>query len=100
MGLIIIALCLCIGGAGYATSVQSSLKTLTHDAYLSMTPEDKKDFETANKCCGYDVIEEASKGCIYKIPCGKTFVNMVQKYPSMAITICSVGAAVLVRNNI
>ena len=95
--MLIIALFLCIGGAGYASSVQSSLKTLTHDAYLAMTPEDKNEFELEHKCCGYDVIEEASNGCIYKVPCGKTFVQMVQKYPSMAITICSVGAAILVR---
>ena len=99
MGLIVIALCLCIGSAGYASSVQSSLKTLTHDAYLAMSPEDKKEFETENKCCGYDVIEEASDGCIYKTPCGKTFVQMVQKYPSMTITICSVGAIILVIEN-
>lgn len=96
MMLIIIGLCLCIGSAGYASSVQSNIKTLTHDAYLNMNPADKKEFEFNNKCCGYDVLEEGSNGCIYKTPCGKTFINMVKKYPSMAITISSVGAACLV----
>lgn len=100
MGLIIIGLCLCIGSAGYATSVQANVKSLTHDAYLAMTPEDKKEFETQNKCCGYDVLAEGSKGCIYQTPCGKTFVNMVKKYPSMALTISTVGAGCLVRLSI
>ena len=88
---------MCIGAAGYASSVQSNIKTLTRDAYLSMTPEDKKEFENEHKCCGYDLIEEGSPGCKDKTPCGKTFVKLVQKYPSMAITISVVGAGCLVR---
>lgn len=95
--LIVIGLCMCIGSAGYASSVQSNIKTLTKDAYMAMTPADKKEFETEHKCCGYDVIEEGSKGCKDKTPCGKVFVQLVKKYPSMAITISAVGAGILVR---
>ena len=97
MLLIIIGLCLCIGSAAYASSVQANIKTITREAYLAMTPADKKEFETENRCCGYDLIEEGSPGCVDKTPCGKTFVNLVQKYPSMAITISSVGAVCLVK---
>ncbi len=93
-----IALCICIGAAGYASSVQSNIKTLTKNTYSSMSLEDKKEFETEHKCCGYDVIKEGSPGCKDKTPCGKTFVKIVKKYPSMAITISSVGAACLVTN--
>lgn len=96
MFFIVIGLCMCIGSAGYASSVQSNIKTLTKDAYMAMTPAEKKEFETEHKCCGYDVIEEGSKGCKDVTPCGHTFVELVKKYPSMAITISSVGAGVLV----
>ena len=97
MVLIIIGLCLCIGSAGYASSVQSNIKTLTKEAYLSFSPEDKKEFETEHNCCGYDVLDEGSPGCKDKTTCGKVFVNAVKKFPSIAITISSIGAGVLVR---
>lgn len=88
---------MCIGAAGYSSSVQSNIQTLTKDAYLSMTPENKNEFENEHKCCGYDLIEEGSPGCKDKTPCGNTFVKLVQKYPNMAITISVVGAGCLVR---
>lgn len=96
MMLIVIGLCMCIGSAGYASSVQSNIKTLTKEAYVAMKPHEKQEFEKEHKCCGYDVIEEGSKGCRDKIPCGTTFVKLVKKYPDMAITISAVGAGVLV----
>jgi hypothetical protein len=89
-------LCLLIGSAGYASSIQSNIKTLTKDAYTAFKPEDMKQFEEEHKCCGYDVIEEGSPNCHDKTPCGKIFVELVKKYPSMAITLSTVGAACLV----
>lgn len=96
MLLIIVGLCLLIGAAGYASSVQSNIKTLTKDAYLAFVPDDKNEFETDHKCCGYDVLDEGSPGCKDKTTCGKIFVKLVKKYPGMGITISSVGAACLV----
>ena len=96
MLLIVLGLCLLIGSAGYASSVQSNIKTLTKDAYMAFKPDDKKEFETEHKCCGYDVLEEGSSGCKDKMACGTIFVKLVKKYPGMGITISSVGAACLV----
>lgn len=85
-----------IGVAAYAASYNSSIKTHAHDTYMEFKPEEKKDFETSNKCCGFDVIEEGSENCPYKVPCGTTLEQMIQKYPKMAMTISSVGAGILV----
>lgn len=94
--MIIISLCLMIGAAGYASSVQSHIKTYAKDAYSNFGDDVKKQFETDNRCCGFDVIEEGSEGCMDTTPCGATFVKLVEKYPKMAITLAGISAIILV----
>lgn len=93
----IIGLCLLIAAAGYASSVQGSIKSLTKTAYTNFTLEEKQSFEKEHACCGYDVIQEASPGCLDVTACGVTFVKIVEKYPNMATLISAIGAACLVK---
>lgn len=93
-----ISMVLMIAVAGYSASYESSIKTHAKEAFMSFTPQEKKEFEVKNKCCGFDVITEGQPNCVDKVACGKAFVKMIEKYPRIAMTISVVGAAVLVNH--
>ncbi len=82
--------------AGYSASYNSSIKTHAKDTYMSFKPDEKAEFEKANSCCGFDVVEEGSPKCVYKVPCGTTMEKTIQKYPQMAVMIGGLGAVILV----
>lgn len=85
-----------IGAVGYSASYNSSIKSNAQKLFMAFKPEEKKEFETENKCCGFDVIQEGSPECPYKTPCGSTLEKIIQKYPQMAMTVSGIGACILV----
>ena len=96
--MLVLALVALISVAGMAGGSASSIKITAKKAYINMPPTDKKEFETDNSCCGFDVITEgASEGCQFKIPCGVEFVKDVEKYPKLAMNVALAGAAVVVK---
>ena len=85
-----------IAVAGFAASYNSSIKTHAKNTFMEFKPEEKKEFEMTNRCCGFDVIQEGSPNCPFKTPCGTTLEKIIQKYPQMAMTISGIGAGILV----
>ena len=48
-------------------------------------------YEQQNQCCGFDVIEEGTKGCKFKKPCGKPLVLALKNLFKMATAVVGVG---------